>query len=38
MLNEIKAKEIMTTRTAMTKYKTKYFIMIITEVVDQGDL
>ena len=37
MLNEIEAKEIMTTREAMTKYKTKYFIMIITEVVDQGD-
>ena len=37
MLREIKSKEIMTTRTAMRKYNTKYFIMIITEVVDQGD-
>jgi len=37
MLNEINTKEIMTTRAAMVKYKTKYFIMIITEVVDQGD-
>ena len=37
MLNEIKAKEIMTTRAAMVKYRTKYFVMVITEVVDQGD-
>ena len=37
MLNEIRTKEIMTKRTAMEKYRTKYFIMIITEVVDQQD-
>ena len=37
MLSEITTKEIMTTREAMRKYNTKYFIMIITEVVDQGD-
>ena len=37
MLTEINIKEIMTTREASKKYRTKYFIMIITEVIDQGD-
>ena len=37
MLSEIKTKEIMTTRAAMEKYRTQYFIMVITETVDQGD-
>ena len=37
MLSEIKTKEIMTTRAAMEKYRTQYFIMVITEIVDQGD-
>jgi hypothetical protein len=37
MLTEITTKEIMTTGEASKKYSTKYFIMIITEVVDQGD-
>ena len=37
MLSEVNAKEIMTTRAAVEKYRTKYFIMVITEVVDQCD-
>ena len=37
MLTEIKTREIMTAREASKKYSTKYFIMIITEVVDNGD-
>ena len=37
MLNKIMTEEIMTTRTAMEKYRTKYFIMVITEVVDYCD-
>ena len=37
MLSEINSKEIMTTREACKKYRTKYFIMIITEEVDRGD-
>jgi len=37
MLNEIKTKEIMTIRDAVKKYHTQYFVMIITEVVDQCD-
>ena len=37
MLTEIKEKEIMTTYEATVKYSTKFFLMIITEVVDQGD-
>ena len=37
MLIEIKTKEIMTAREACRKYNTKYFIMIITQVVDNGD-
>ena len=37
MLSEVKIKEIMTTRAAMEKYRTKFFLMVITEVVDQCD-
>jgi hypothetical protein len=37
MLEKIETKEIMTCREAMLKYRTKYFRMVITEVVDQGD-
>jgi len=37
MFEKIETKEIMTRRAAMLKYRTKYFLMIITEVVDQGD-
>ena len=37
MLSEIKTNEIMTARAAMEKYRTKYFLMVITEVVDQCD-
>ena len=37
MLNKITTKEIMTTRAAMEKYPTQYFIMVITEVVDKYD-
>jgi UDP-glucose 6-dehydrogenase len=37
MLEKIESKEIMTTRNAMEKYRTKYFLMVITDVVDQGD-
>ena len=37
MLNQVNAKEIMTTRAAIDKYRMKYFIMVITEVVDQCD-
>ena len=37
MLTEITSKEIMTLKAARKKYRTQYFIMIITEVVDQGD-
>ena len=37
MLKEIKTQEIMTTRSAMEKYRTQYFIMVITETVDQCD-
>ena len=37
MLSEVNLKEIMTTRAAVKKYRTKYFIMVITEVVDQCD-
>ena len=36
MLGKIETKEIMTARKAMEKYRTKYFVMIITEIVDQG--
>jgi hypothetical protein len=37
MLEKIETKEIMTHRAAALKYRTKYFIMIITEEVDRGD-
>jgi hypothetical protein len=37
MFEKIENKEIMTTRAAMLKYRTKYFLMVITESVDQGD-
>ena len=37
MLDKIETQEIMTTRSAMEKYRTKYFDMVITEVVDKGD-
>jgi len=37
MLTRIDAQEIMTTRSARVKYRTQYIVMIITEVVDQGD-
>ena len=37
MLEKIETKEIMTTREALKKYPTKYFLMVITEVVDQAD-
>ena len=36
MLEKIETKEIMTIWEAMNKYRTKYFVMIITEIVDQG--
>jgi len=37
MLEKIETKEIMTRRAAQEKYMSKYFRMVITEVVDQGD-
>ena len=37
MLEKIENMEIMTTSAARRKYRTKYFIMIITEIVDRGD-
>ena len=37
MFEKIKIQEIMTRRAAMLKYRTKYFLMVITEVVDQCD-
>jgi hypothetical protein len=37
MLKKIEAKEIITRRAAMLKYRTKYFVMIKTEDVDQAD-
>ena len=37
MLSRITNKEIITARAAMEKYRTKHFIMIITEVVDYCD-
>jgi hypothetical protein len=36
MFEKIENKEIMTTRAAMLKYRTKYFLMATTEVVDGG--
>ena len=37
MLEKIETIEIMTTRAAKLKYKTQYFVMIISNVIDQGD-
>jgi len=37
MLEKIETGEIMTRRAAMLKYRTQHFVMVITEVVDQGD-
>lgn len=37
MYEKIETKEIMTCRDAALKYRTKYFLMVITEEVDQGD-
>ena len=37
MLEKIEKKEIMTIREAVKKYPTKYFRMVITEVVDKCD-
>ena len=37
MLKEINTQEIMTIRAAMEKYRTQYFIMVITDAVDQCD-
>jgi len=34
MLEKIETMEIMTTRAAMVKYRTKYFMMMITEKID----
>ena len=36
MLKKIDTQEIMTTRAAIKKYRTEYFFMVITEVVDIG--
>lgn len=37
MLNKIEAHEIMTKWNAKVKYRTQYIVMVITDVVDQGD-
>ena len=37
MLNKIETQEIITKKNAKVKYRTQYIVMIITEVVDQGD-
>ena len=37
MLQEVKPQEIMTKRAAMLKYRTQFFIMVITDIVDRGD-
>ena len=37
MLEKIETKEIMTAREAVKKYPTKYFFMVITDIVDQCD-
>ena len=37
MLSKIETQEIMTTQAAIKKYRTQYFVMVITEVVDQCD-
>ena len=37
MLKKIETKEIMTTRAAMEKYESYYFLMVITEIIDHTD-
>ena len=37
MVEKIEANEIMTTKDAVKKYPTKYFMMVITEIVDRCD-
>ena len=37
MVKKIEGKEIMTRRAAMLKYRTQYFLMAITEIVDGCD-
>jgi hypothetical protein len=37
MLEKIETKEILTLREAHKKYETKFFVMVFTEIVDQGD-
>jgi len=37
MLEKIEINEIMTTQDAVKKYPTKYFMMVITEIVDRCD-
>jgi len=37
MLKKIETKEIITSREAHRRYPTKYFLMVITEIVDQAD-
>lgn len=37
MLEKIEGKEIMTTGEAAKKYNTKFFFMVITEIVDHAD-
>ena len=37
MLSKISTPEIITTRKAREKYRTQYFVMVITEIVDYGD-
>lgn len=37
MLEKIETNEQMTTREAMEKYQTKYFLMVITKIVDHTD-
>ena len=37
MLEKIEKQEIMTTRAAKEKYETKYFLMVITEIIDRAD-
>jgi hypothetical protein len=37
MLEKIETKEIMTSKEARLKYETKFFVMVFTEIIDQGD-
>ena len=37
MLKKINTQEIITTRAAAIKYRTQYFLMVITDVIDQCD-